>query len=85
MKYLINYLKRSKVLVSNFWRCFLQKPTSIKSQALRTEDPEIERRKAVQREKAEILQAKKASRQDMLDEDRRKKNSLFLDRLEGKR
>ena len=49
------------------------------------EDPEIERRKAVQREKAEILQAKKASRQDMLDEDRRKKNSLFLDRLEGKR
>ncbi|XP_067934214.1 epithelial-stromal interaction protein 1-like [Watersipora subatra] len=57
----------------------------VKAQMARMDEPEIERRKAVQRQKAEDLKSKQAARHDKLDEERRRANSKFLDRLEGKR
>ncbi|KAF6026603.1 hypothetical protein EB796_015079 [Bugula neritina] len=60
-----------------------KKPVSLKTQTARMEDPEIERRKSVQRQKAEVLQSKERERERQLQRDMRIKNNDFLDRLTG--
>lgn len=69
----------------NFVLSILKRGESLRSQSLRVNDPEIERHKAVQRQRAEANARRDQVRQQKLDTDRQRVNNNFLDRLEGRK